>query len=125
MTKLIKAECNNIYPLCIHYGFLVGNMVIHNTPSKENAYGGNIIIEPYSDFEKDREIFSIEDVNIPEQQILDYYERNKSKKFNAITFNCQQFVNDVLSGKKGLSIIIKVALIVGIFVAASGGLKKK
>jgi hypothetical protein len=52
MIKLIKASCDNEYPLCVHYGFLVGDVVVHNTPDKTNPYGGNIVAQSFENFKK-------------------------------------------------------------------------
>lgn len=125
MTKVIESECNNIVPLCVHHAFLVDDMVIHNTPSKTNIHGGNIIIEPFDDFKSDRKILSIKDIDTPSGRIFDYYEANKGRKFNSITFNCEQFVNDVMNGKKGLSVLTKIALIVSALVVLSRKNSKK
>jgi len=125
MTKLIESECNNMLPLCVHHAFLVDNMVIHNTPAKKNIHGGNIIIEPFDDFKSNRKILSIKDIDTPSGRIFDYYEANKGRKFNSITFNCEQFVNDVIYGKKGLSVLTKIVLIVSTLVILSKKNSKK
>jgi hypothetical protein len=105
MIKLIKASCDNEYPLCVHYGFLVGDVVVHNTPDKTNPYGGNIVAQSFENFKKERTIYAIEDLDIPASKVWAYYEKHRTKKFNAITFNCEQFANDVISGVKKSSIL--------------------
>lgn len=113
MIKLIKASCNNEYPLCVHYGFLIGNVVVHNTPDQINPYGGNIVAQSWDGFKNDREIYSMEDIDIPAAKIWAYYEKNKTKKFNVITFNCEQFANDVISGVKKSSILTRTLVLLG------------
>ena len=112
-VQLIKAKCNNNYPLCVHYAFLVNNRVIHNTPSKVNPFGGNIIVESFNTFKKEREIFSIEPLNVSAEKILSYYEKNKDKKFNYLTYNCEQFINDAINGNKSTSLLMRWLLFLG------------
>lgn len=113
MIKLVKASCNNEYPLCVHYGFLIGNVVVHNTPDQINPYGGNIVAQSWDGFKNDREIYSMEDIDIPAAKVWAYYENNKTKKFNVITFNCEQFANDVISGVKKSSILTRTLVLLG------------
>lgn len=113
MIKLIKASCNNEYPLCVHYGFLIGDVVVHNTPDQINPYGGNIVTQSWDGFKSDREIYSMEDIDIPAAKVWAYYEKNKTKKFNVITFNCEQFANDVISGVKKSSILTRTLVLLG------------
>jgi len=113
MTKLIKAECNNEYPFCVHYAFLIGDTVIHNTPDRENFYGGNIVTEKWIDFLSKRNVYSIEDIDTKAEKIWDYLDRNKTKKFNPITYNCEQFANDVMTGVKSSSLLTRWLFLVG------------
>lgn len=114
MIKLVKASCNNEYPLCVHYGFLVGDVVVHNTPDRINPYGGNIVAQSWDGFKSDRQIYAIEETNIPASKIWEYYEKNRTKQFNAFTFNCEQFTNDVISGRKKSSILTKALVLLGL-----------
>lgn len=113
MVKLIKAECNNPYPLCVHYGFLIGDIVIHNTPGKTNPYGGNIVTEKWIDFVGDRNIYAVEDTTLQESDVWEYYENNKTKKFSPVAFNCEQFANDVLTGVKKSSLLTRTLFLLG------------
>ena len=124
MVRLIKAECNNPYPLCVHYGFLIGDVVIHNTPDKTNISGGNIITEKWIDFLASRNIYEIEDTTLKESDVWEYYEKNKTKKFSPITFNCEQFANDVLIGVKKSSILSRTLFLLGLGYFALKKLKK-
>ena len=113
MIKLVKASCNNDYPLCVHYGFLIGDVVVHNTPDRINPYGGNIVAQSWDGFKSDRQIYSMEEINVPASKVWEYYEKNRTKKFNAITFNCEQFANDVISGVKKSSILTRTLVLLG------------
>lgn len=113
MIKLVKASCNNDYPLCVHYGFLIGDVVVHNTPDRINPYGGNIVAQSWDGFKSDRQIYSMEEINVPASKVWEYYEKNRTKKFNAITFNCEQFANDVISGVKKSSILTRTLILLG------------
>jgi len=114
MVQLIKAECNSKYPLCVHYGFLFGDMVMHNTPDQKNNAGGNVVTEKWIDFLSKRSIYKIEDTNLKESDLWNYYENNKNKKFNTFSFNCEQFANDVLHGVKKSSILNRSLFLLGI-----------
>ena len=114
MIKLIKASCDNEYPLCVHYGFLVGDVVVHNTPDKINPYGGNIVAQSFENFKKERTIYAVEDLDIPASKVWAYYEKHRTKKFNTITFNCEQFANDVISGVKKSSILTRTLVLLGL-----------
>lgn len=113
MIKLVKASCNNDYPLCVHYGFLIGDVVVHNTPDRINPYGGNIVAQSWDGFKSDRQLYSMEEINVPASKVWEYYEKNRTKKFNAITFNCEQFANDVISGVKKSSILTRTLILLG------------
>ena len=65
----------------------------HNTPSKKNKFGGNVVCENYADFLKSRKIIKIKNTNITKLEIKKYALECKNKKFNLITFNCVDFVN--------------------------------
>jgi hypothetical protein len=114
MIKLIKASCDNEIPLCVHYGFLIGDVVVHNTPNKINPYGGNIVTQPWDNFKQERTIYAIEDLDISASQVWAYYEKHRTKKFNNITFNCEQFANDVILGVKKSSILTRTIVLLGL-----------
>lgn len=114
MVKLIKASCDSSYPLCVHYGFLINDVVVHNTPGAVNNFGGNIITQKLDAFKSDRDIYEIVDLNLDQKRVWDYAEKNKKKKFNYLSFNCEQFANDVISGNKSSSILARSVVLLGI-----------
>ena len=125
MVKLVKASCNNNYPFCVHYGFLIGDTIIHNTPERENSYGGNIVTEKFELFKSKRKIHSIEDTNLSEDQVWSYVDKNKNRKFDYLNYNCQQFANEVMTGKKKLSILSRALILLSIGYIAYKKTKKK
>jgi hypothetical protein len=110
MVKLIKASCDTSLPFCVHYGFLINDVVVHNTPGMKNEFGGNIVTQKYEDFKKERKIYDVLNVNVKPQKVFNYAKRHESKKFNALTYNCQQFANDVITGVKYSSILSRAVL---------------
>jgi hypothetical protein len=114
MVKLIKASCDSSYPLCVHYGFLINDVVVHNTPAITNNFGGNIVTQKLEAFKNDREIYEIVDLDLDQKVVWDYAEKNKTKKFNYVSFNCEQFANDVISGNKKSSILARSLILLGI-----------
>lgn len=114
MVKLVKASCDSALPFCVHYGFLIDNLVIHNTPGMENNYGGNIVAQSFDDFKKERKIFEIEDIDIKPQKVFDYANENKTRKFNYLTYNCQQFANQIIKGVKYTSVLTRALILAGV-----------
>jgi len=100
---IIRRTCP--FPLIIHTGItLVENdqiLVCHNTGIKNNQFGGSIIIEPISDFLKLGRITSTKETDISTTQIKLFYEEKKLIRYSALTYNCEDFINELSRGKKG------------------------
>lgn len=97
---IIKSEA---LPSGRHFGIVIidkssKKYVIHNTPYKTNIFGGSVIIEELENYLKEQRILETQKTNLDQELILHYYERNKYKKFNIITFNCESFINKIQYG---------------------------
>jgi hypothetical protein len=75
--------------------------VFHNTPSKTNGYNGNVICESLYKFLSDRKINAIYPTNIPTEKILQNFNQVKNKKYNALNFNCETYINQLINGNTG------------------------
>lgn len=97
--------------------------IYHNTPIANNEWGGSTIKDTIEDYRnKGREIKKVKHSNLTENEIKARFEEIKGKKFNWISWNCDQFINYMISGenKKPLEKI----LIIGVFVSLFFLLKK-
>lgn len=120
---ILKTNCHNI-PLCYHLAICVIDendiYVWHCTPSKENELGGNIIKEHISEFLLDRKVIKVyKDFDITDNQIYSYAIKNQNKKWDAIQYNCETFVNSVLKNKDNTTqlsrAIVSATFLVGTF----------
>ena len=98
-------------PLLYHKGIIVNGAVCHNTPSKKNEAGGNIVCEPVDTYIQNRTIVSVKQTNADDAQILKTIENDKQKPFNVLTNNCEHFVSKAISGK---SKSVQVVFVAGI-----------
>lgn len=110
-NNIVITNCTNL-PLCFHVGITClynGEMcVFHNTPSKTNGYGGNVICEPLYKFLSDRKINAIYPTNIPTEKILQNFNQIKNKKYNALNFNCESYINQLINGNTGTTQLEKL-----------------
>lgn len=67
--------------------------VLHNTPSKFNVYGGNVIFEPLTEFMNQRKILKIIECYISNEFIVSNSMMYKFHKWDAKFFNCENFIN--------------------------------
>lgn len=103
-NNILITNCINL-PLCFHVGITClynGEMcVFHNTPSKTNGYGGNVICEPLYKFLSNRKINSIYQTNILTEKIVKNFSEVKNKKWDALNFNCESYINQLMNGDTG------------------------
>lgn len=101
---IVYLSCDGI-PMCYHIGIAVeenGVMCIyHNTPTITNKYGGNIVCQPVDEMLKTRKITKILSgkLNCPDV-VRAYSFKNREKRWNALSFNCEDFVYDIWKCKK-------------------------
>lgn len=102
--------------------------IYHNTPMKNNEFGGSSIKETLTEFKAaGREIKKVEVSGLSGEEIKTRFDETKHKKFNWIIWNCDQFVNYMLYGKKfssGQKKIFAIAISVFSILAASKYIKK-
>jgi hypothetical protein len=100
---VIYTDCVDI-PLCQHLGIVYENngekMVYHNSPYNKNKFGGSVCCESYEDFIKDREILKVVRTNVKKEEIFLASNRCKSDTWDSMFFNCEDFVNEVVDGKR-------------------------
>jgi len=117
---VVKTTCHDI-PFCYHLGVCVIEegepMIYHCTPSEKNEIGGNVICETFTDFmkmgDKVRDLIEVYSSNLNTHQIKRYAERNKDKKWDAMQYNCETFINKML--KNGInSTQLQRGLVIGI-----------
>jgi hypothetical protein len=96
---ILKTNCHNI-PFCFHLAIVAEKnnqiYVWHCTPTQKNKFGGNIICQSLNDFTKDRKIKEVYNfANLNNEIILNYVNENKFVKWNALTYNCETFINNL------------------------------
>jgi len=100
---IITADIFNMPYFVTHRAIVVNDFnqiyFYHNTPTKRNKFGGNVICENYADFLNGRKIVKIEATNITKSDILQSAIECKNKKFNLLGFNCYDFINYIKNKK--------------------------
>lgn len=75
--------------------------IVHNTPMKQNRYGGNIVFETIDQFVSDgRKIFKTVPSDIEPDDIACWVDRFRSRPFDPYNWNCEQFVYWLLDCKQ-------------------------
>ena len=116
---VIFTTCHNI-PLCYHLGIVIFEdglpIVYNNTPNKKNKFGGNIVAEPLNEFFKNRKFIKIDSIGICPNYVREYSYQNRLEKWNALYFNCEDYVNDIIhcQRKSKLRNTWQLSLLVGI-----------
>ena len=69
---IVKASINGV-PFVYHYGVIVilsdGVKVVHNSPSRKNEHGGNILVDSLEKWKLSRKIINIQKTRITEDKI--------------------------------------------------------
>jgi len=73
--------------------------VIHNTPTRKNIFGGNIVVEPLNEFLIGRKITNQVHTYITTNFIVQRAFDVSAIKFDAYSFNCEHFIEYVTSFK--------------------------
>lgn len=75
--------------------------IYHNTPIKNNEFGGSAVKETLDEFKTaGREIKQVDTSGLSHDEIKKRFDETKHKKFNWFTWNCDQFVNYLLYSEK-------------------------
>lgn len=123
---IIYTSCTGL-PLCYHVGIVFrknDSLVVYNcTPNVKNQYGGNVVIQEFDSFMIDRKFIK----TVPSDNCLDFVHEysyaNRFQKWDALRYNCEDYVNEINQGKKSspLRNTWQTALVIGLIVL----LKKK
>lgn len=97
------------FPLLYHKGITLDGAVCHNTPSKKNNMGGNVVCEPLDTYTKERTIVGAVPTDAKDAQIVEATLEASKKPFNVLTNNCEHFVTKVAYGKKKSPQVVFVA----------------
>lgn len=92
-------------------------MIYNNTPGAKNMFGGNIVAQPIDVFMKDRTfIKTIPTDNCP-AIVREYSYENRFKKWNALFYNCEDYVNEITycQKKSHLRTTVGIASLVGLY----------
>jgi hypothetical protein len=95
--NVIEAKVKNL-PFVYHYGILIN---VNGRPTVlHNPATGGITVEPLQDFIKTREVTRTNGPHyINKNQLDKNFIQSLNKKYHVLTYNCEDFVNDV-AGKK-------------------------
>ena len=69
--------------------------VLHNSPSKINKFGGNVVLEQIDVFMQDRNVLQIIQTNCTSKYLLEKSLPYIYNRWDAKIFNCENFINDV------------------------------
>jgi hypothetical protein len=99
---ILTARVNSL-PLILHRGLVVvdydGIYVWHNTPMKENQFGGSVVREPLETWLYDRQVVSVEKTNLTKDDIESVSFAIKEKPFHLFNFNCEHYVYGIKGNK--------------------------
>jgi hypothetical protein len=86
-------------PMVVHVGVCIvlnGSVyVLHNTPTKKNNFGGNVIIDPLQEFLQNRYILNRIETFLTADYIVHKCANVYRRKWDAKLFNCEDFINYV------------------------------
>jgi len=101
---VIHSSCTDINMPCRHSGIVIEHnsekYVLHNTPDGVNKHGGTVIASKLDDFIKERAIYQIVKTGVSKERILKAYDVHKYKIWDAIDFNCEDFISEIVSREK-------------------------
>jgi hypothetical protein len=90
--------------------------IVHNTPGTKNIFGGNVIIESYSNFLIGRKIKSFKHTLLTTEHIINKTFDVSSIKFDSVTFNCEHFIeyvsNGLIEAKQAKNVKFKIAIVI-------------
>lgn len=69
--------------------------VLHNSPSKINKFGGNVVLEQIDVFMQDRNVLEIIQTSCTSKYLLEKSLPYIYNRWDAKNFNCENFINDV------------------------------
>jgi len=100
---VIYTSCKD-FELCYHLGIVYNEngkkLIFHNSPENINKYGGSVICESYENFIKDREVINVVPTVAKNKDIIFCSNRNKYEVWDTFFFNCEDFVAEVVEGKR-------------------------
>lgn len=104
---VIYTSCRD-FGLCHHLGIVQTKngkkYIYHNSPEKRNKYGGSVVCETYEDFTREREVIKKVSTIAKNKEILYYASKNKYEVWDSIFFNCEDFVTEIVEGKRNSEI---------------------
>jgi hypothetical protein len=90
--------------------------IVHNSPGSKNIFGGNVIVEPYSNFLIGRKIKSFQNTYLTTDHIINKTFDVSSIKFDSVTFNCEHFIqyvsNGLIEANQASYVKFKIAIII-------------
>lgn len=102
--NIIYTTCSNYAAGCYHLGIVFEQgdtkLIYHNDPSNINKFGGSVCAETYDQFMKGRVFQNVIRTNAKNKDILDIAQKCKFERWNTFTFNCEDFVLEIVDGKR-------------------------
>lgn len=100
---ILRRKCP--FPLITHVGILIYNdgkpTVYHNTAIKKNEYGGNIVAMPLEEFLAIGDLISTTPTKVDPIFVRKHAFNLRFKKYSALFYNCEDFINELVTGSKG------------------------
>lgn len=92
-------------PLIKHVGIISYEngvpLVYNNTPSLKNEFGGSIVAVSLNDFMMVGELISEQETNLNANYIRNAAYILRYKTYSALFYNCEDFISELLSFRKG------------------------
>lgn len=122
---IIITTCSDIPVFCHHVGVVsVDGQVWNNTPAKKNRDGGNVVKQPIGEFMAGRRVIEAVSSEIDLGRLERYAESNSKRKWHPLDYNCEDFVEEAVNGKK-FSLLKNTWVILLIIIAIYGSQGKK
>lgn len=102
---VVYMTCTDIL-ICYHIGIVVRDngelCMYHNTPSKKNQYGGNIVCQPLDSVLKERKVLNVVKCALDCPDFIKQYSwDNRFRKWDTFKYNCEDYVNDIWRCQRG------------------------
>lgn len=101
---ILVTTCEGIKIPCQHLAIVFYECgeywVFQNTPSKFNAWGGNIVQQRLDDFLKERKVKQVIKAKMDIACVKRYNHENRELRWHVLKYNCEDYVNEAAAGKR-------------------------
>jgi hypothetical protein len=101
---VLLTTCANLRIPCWHPAIILiengAAYAYNNTPVATNSFGGNVVRQPLDEFLKNRRILRLVKADLDADFVREYSYGLRFERWNAASFNCEDYVNEVMTGQR-------------------------